>query len=112
MSLFERIGRFLAGGRFSGGNGASGAGPVGSSEDETISCMEAVTFLQEYLDGELPEAMEDKVESHFDVCARCYPHLQLEESFRAAVRRAAAGRSAPPELKSRVAELVAQAERE
>jgi len=111
MSIFERIGRLLAGERSSDGNGASGGGGVGSSHREVISCMEAVTFLQEYLDGELPEAAADKVESHFDVCARCYPHLQLEESFRAAVRRAAAGRSAPPELKSRVAALVAQAER-
>lgn len=112
MSIFERIGRLLAGGGSSDGHGTSSADPAGSSDDGMISCMEAVTFLQEYLDGELPEATADKVESHFDVCARCYPHLQLEESFRAAVRRAAAGQSAPPGLKSRVAELVAQAELE
>lgn len=73
-----------------------------------ITCEEALVFLQEYLDGELDEVARERVQAHFDVCRRCYPHLRLEESYRAAVRRAAGGREAPPALRARVAELLSE----
>jgi len=42
------------------------------------------------------------------LCRR--PHLHLETTFRAAVRRAAAGEKAPPELKAKLIKLLAEAE--
>jgi len=75
-----------------------------------LSCEEALRLVHEYLDGELEPVPEKKVKQHFDMCERCYPHLHLESTFREAVRRAAAGEKAPPELKARLVQLLAEAE--
>lgn len=71
-----------------------------------ISCEEALSVVYEYLDGELSGLSHERVKAHFDVCARCYPTLRLEEAFRAAVRRAARGEKAPPELRQQVLDLL------
>jgi anti-sigma factor (TIGR02949 family) len=75
---------------------------------EMISCKEALRFLSEFLDGELEDAPKAQVEAHFEVCQRCYPHLKLESSFRAALQRACGGPCAPPELKSRLMAALAE----
>ena len=110
MSIFDRIRNLFGGGN---GDGAVPAGPGGSGpgggQEPMISCEQALTFIQEFLDGELEGVTHEKVEAHFDVCGRCYPHLQLEESFRTAVRRAAEGQEAPRELKDRVLHLLSGA---
>lgn len=76
-----------------------------------ISCREALRFLYEFLDGELEGAPTDQVRAHFDACQRCYPHLQMEASFRAALQRACGGPCAPPELKARLLAALAEAEK-
>jgi anti-sigma factor (TIGR02949 family) len=72
-----------------------------------ITCREAMTRVQEFLDGELEDASIDRVRAHFEVCSRCYPHLRFERSFREALARVTRGEAAPPELKRRVVELLA-----
>ena len=94
MSIIDKI-RMLFGG--------------GGMPSEMIPCEEALQLVHDFLDGELESVPYDQVKAHFDVCGRCYPHLQLEESFRAAVRRAASGQAASPELKSRLMDLLAEA---
>jgi len=79
------------------------------SATDSLTCREAVTALYEYLDGALDPASHEQVKAHFDTCRRCYPHLRLEESFRAAVQRACGGESAPPELKDRLRALLSEA---
>lgn len=74
-----------------------------------ISCEDALKLIHEFIDGELEDVSSEQVKAHFDVCNRCYPHLHLEEAFRAAVQRAAAQGKASPELKSRVMEALAEA---
>jgi len=76
-----------------------------------ISCRDALELIYEYLDGELEDVPEEQVRAHFEACQRCFPRLKLEESFRAAVRRATRGRAAPPELRSRVIALLAELDR-
>ena len=75
--------------------------------DGGITCREAVTRVQEFLDGELEDASIDRVREHFEVCSQCYPHLQFERSFREALAKVTRGESAPPELRGRVVELLA-----
>jgi len=75
---------------------------------EMISCQDALRFLYEFLDGELEGASSAQVRAHFDVCQRCYPHLQLEASFRAALQRACGGPCAPEELKTRLLAALAE----
>ena len=74
-----------------------------------ISCEDALHLIHEFIDGELEDVSSEQVKAHFDACGRCYPHLQLEESFRAAVRKAAAGEKASPEMKSRLMSVLAEA---
>lgn len=105
MSLADRIRKLL-------GRGAAPGGTNGAGAAEGISCREAVTVIYEFLDGELDEASHERVRAHFEICNRCYPHLRLEESFRAVVRRACAGDSAPAELKESLKELLASADPE
>jgi len=82
----------------------------GGLDPEMISCEEALSLVNEFLDGELEDVTKDRVKAHFDVCSRCYPHLRLEESFREAVRRASRGESASPELRAKLMSLLAEAQ--
>ena len=77
-----------------------------------ISCEDALRLVHEFLDGELGDSSAEEVKQHFVMCQRCYPHLQLETAFRDAVRRAAAGESAPPELRDKVVALLEEARSE
>ncbi len=77
-----------------------------------MSCEESLRLVHEYLDGELEVDSEANVKKHFEMCGRCYPHLQLETAYRGAVRRAVEGGRAPEELKAKVAALLAEARSE
>lgn len=74
-----------------------------------ITCREAVTMVQEFLDGALADVSAGQVRAHFEACSRCYPHLRFERSFREALARVTRGEGAPPELKRRVIDLLASA---
>lgn len=100
MGIFDSIKRLFGG---SSSNGSEGD----ATDADMISCHEALSVIYEYLDGELEDVSREKVQAHFDVCARCYPHLRLEKSFRAAVQRAGAEAGAPSELKNRLMEILA-----
>ena len=100
MSLFDSFRRLL--GADGNGGHAHDDGPHG------ITCKEALQLVNDFIDGELENVSHAEVEKHFEVCQRCYPHLRLEQSFRAAVRRACARDKAPPELRERVLHIVSQ----
>jgi len=85
-------------------HGAGGAPP------REITCREAVAALYEFLDGELGPVSHEEVKAHFDVCQRCYPHLRLEEAFRAALQRACAGAAAPETLRDRLKAMLSEAD--
>lgn len=99
MSFFAKLRELFLGARTNG-------------RPAEIPCEEALMRVHEFLDGELDGLSEAEVEAHFEACDRCYPHLRLERCFRRAVRRAASGESAPPELKARIAKLVSEADSE
>ena len=101
MPMFDRIKAWFGSGSSNGAGDESGA-PM-------ISCEDALQLVHEFLDGELEDSSAEEVKAHFDVCQRCYPHLQLEAAFRDAVKRAAAGQTAPPELRDKVTALLAEA---
>lgn len=107
MSVFDWFKRLLGGTPGSGPPGSNGKGK--DPQAEMISCHEAISFLYEYLDGELEEVTHERVKAHFDVCARCYPKLALEKSFLAAVKKAGREEKAPPELKGKVLDLLKEA---
>ena len=100
MSFFDSLRALFVGGS------SNGEGDLGA-----ITCHEALNVVHDYLDGELEGVSAEEVKAHFDVCEICYPHLQLEEWFKQAVRRAPSGERAPPELRANVLELLAEADR-
>lgn len=112
MSIFDKI-KQLFGGQSDNGEGDASAVAGGEVDQvEMIPCEEALRHVHEYLDGELDGVPQEQVKRHFEVCGRCYPHLKLETSYREAVRRASRGEGAPPELKAKVARILAEAEAE
>jgi len=67
-----------------------------------IPCAEAAARTFEWLDGELDPELEERVGQHLETCARCYPMLVFERSFREAVARVARDEQAPDELRDRI----------
>ena len=72
-----------------------------------IECIEALSKLYDFLDGELPDDDAQAVQHHMEVCQGCYPFLQFCSAFQDAMHRAAKGQAtAPPPLRSRIADLL------
>jgi anti-sigma factor (TIGR02949 family) len=71
-----------------------------------ISCREAAEQLYDWLDGELEPEAASRVGTHLETCARCYPFLVFETSFRQAVTRAAQSTETPEDLRDRVLEAL------
>lgn len=94
--IFDALRRWMGSGDDDGENGGA----------EMLSCEEALARIYEFLDGELETMTHDQVERHFEVCKRCYPQLQWEQSFRRALHRAVDDREAPEDLKRRVLHLL------
>lgn len=109
-SMFERIRRFFSpGGDATKGKGLAAAEAAGEGAAEAVSCEDALRLVHDFLDGELEGVSGEQVRLHFEVCQRCYPHLNLESVYRQAIQRACGGAAAPEELKNRIADLLAEA---
>jgi len=101
MTLVERLKRLL---------GLSSPSGDAVARAEMISCEQALSAVYEYLDGELEATPREEVKAHFEACARCYPHLRLEESFRATLRDASDSIHLPGGLRERVLDLIARSD--
>lgn len=82
-------------------------GGGGSAADP---CQRSMSVIQEFLDGELAPTEREDVAEHFRVCARCYPHLKLEEAFRDRVRTALSQPEVPDHLRASVLDIIAREE--
>jgi anti-sigma factor (TIGR02949 family) len=105
--------------RWFGGGGSQeprdSEGPTGGTTDtegapEMLTCHEALEWLYEFLDGELPDADSRKVDQHFKMCQACYPHLKLEENFRSRLQTAVGEGDCPDDVRARVLDLLAREE--
>lgn len=68
-----------------------------------IPCQEAVDRLFEWLDGEVDDPeLEAQVGAHLETCARCFPRLAFERSFREALKRVVDGEKTPDDLRARI----------
>lgn len=111
--ILDMIRRWFGAGGAGGseGPGGSGGGETGPQEDsDMLTCHEALEWMFEFMDGELPDADAAKVDQHFKMCQACYPHLKLEESFRCRLQAAVGGSGVPDDVRSRVMDLLAQEE--
>jgi anti-sigma factor (TIGR02949 family) len=112
MSLFDRVRKALGLGDapLGGGEGDLRDESRGQTSQEApmIECHEAMEKLFEFLDRELAPGEHEEVARHFEVCARCYPALTFERSFREALLRSQEGEATPPELRSKVIQVLQQ----
>ena len=123
MSMFDQLKKLLGLERSNGAKEAPQRSPVepggrvagppegagcSADADASITCEEAIRVVQEFLDGELDGVRAAHVKAHFDVCGRCYPHLNFETAYREAICRAVRGETAPEELKSKLSALIAE----
>jgi anti-sigma factor (TIGR02949 family) len=99
MTLFDRLKGLLG-------------EPAKGEERERVSCQDALRLVSEFIDGELEGVSPEVVRAHFDACRACYPHMRIEQAFREAMRRACCQAKAPPELRERLAQLIAEADSE
>lgn len=90
--------------------GASVDGTGARGDSEMLTCQEALEWMYEFMDGELPDADSAKVDQHFQLCRACYPHLKLEENFRTRLQAAVGEGGVPDDVRSRVMDLLAQEE--
>jgi len=67
-----------------------------------IDCEAVMRQLWDYLDGELTPSRADAIRAHLSACARCFPHVEFEEKFLAALASARRSVSDPDELRERV----------
>lgn len=65
-------------------------------------CRDIVRQLWPYLDGALPDDMQDQVTSHLVACADCRSHYDFERAFLEAVRRTGALQQDFEALRARV----------
>jgi anti-sigma factor (TIGR02949 family) len=104
MSFFGSLKRIFG---FGTPDPGSAATPT-SDSPPMIECHQAMEKLFEFLDRELDPGEHEQVAKHFEVCARCYPHLVFEQSFRDALHRAREGEAPPPEVRGKVIEALKQ----
>jgi len=70
----------------------------GSGVANPATCEEAVERVFEWLDGELDPESATRIGEHLEICARCYPMVRFERSFRAAFERACRCERMPDEV--------------
>lgn len=69
-----------------------------------LSCQHAIERVFEWLDGELGPDQSERVSEHLQTCARCYPQLVFESSFREAMARVPNDEAMPEDLEDRILE--------
>jgi len=75
-----------------------------------IDCREAVSRMWAYLAHELPVKPVAEFEAHLETCQRCCGELEFSRHLRELVADTDTAPPLPPELRSRVENLLADAE--
>lgn len=75
-----------------------------------IDCREAVRRMWAYLDHELAAKPVSEFEAHLETCQRCCGELEFNRHVREMVAEKEGAPQVPPELRSRIEILLADAE--
>lgn len=67
-----------------------------------LDCDSVMRQLWDYLDGELTEDRMEAIRAHLEMCSRCMPQLEFEQSFLKAVALARREHSDPGGLAQKV----------
>jgi anti-sigma factor (TIGR02949 family) len=75
-----------------------------------VACSTLELRLAEYLDGELPGEPARQMDAHIRLCPSCSHRVELERAFREIYVTPLGPDEAPPDLRERMARLVAELE--
>jgi mycothiol system anti-sigma-R factor len=75
-----------------------------------IDCREAVRRMWAYLDRSLADQPVEEFETHVETCQRCCGELEFSRHLREMVAETDTAQAIPPEVRSRVELLLADAE--
>jgi mycothiol system anti-sigma-R factor len=67
-----------------------------------IRCEDALAWLWEFLDGELPPDEDAAVKKHLEFCNRCYPQYDFQRAYFEYTRQVRDRERAPAELRQRL----------
>lgn len=67
-----------------------------------LDCESVMRQLWDYLDGELTADRRSAIRSHLELCKRCHPQHQFEQSFLDAVAASAPAHSNPGRLREKL----------
>jgi anti-sigma factor (TIGR02949 family) len=70
-----------------------------------IPCDHVIAKLWEYVDGDLDELRSERVRSHLDACARCFPEYDFRRAYLKFMRRCSTP-GVPPRLRRRIFEAI------
>jgi anti-sigma factor (TIGR02949 family) len=73
--------------------------------EETVSCRQALERLWALIDEELDTASEERVREHLAACSHCFPQFDFQKEFTEFLATRCR-HDAPPELRSRILELL------
>lgn len=77
-------------------------------EPHEVDCADVLDQVYVYLDGELGEHGSAKIREHLHECGHCLREYGLEEAVKKLVASRCGSEHAPPELKTKVLERIAE----
>jgi anti-sigma factor (TIGR02949 family) len=77
---------------------------------DRYTCDEALRRLEDFLDRELTADEMAKVQAHLDTCAPCTSRFRYEATVLNGIRQRLQRTTLPPDLLSRIARMLDQAE--
>ncbi len=80
---------------------------MGIEMRDEATCHETQEYLQELMDGALPQDQEGRLGAHLDICPACARELALQREIRSRVAAGVLRREPPAELRRKVHEILA-----
>jgi anti-sigma factor (TIGR02949 family) len=75
------------------------------SDTHDMDCERALKNLEAFVDRELPESDQDRVEQHLRICRECCSRVEFESRLKERLSTLSSG-DAPSKMRDRVRELI------
>lgn len=73
--------------------------------DDVLTCEQVIEHIFDWLDRELDQTTQDRIERHLEMCRDCFSRAEFEERLRQKVR-AAGSQPVPDRLQRRIREML------
>jgi len=69
---------------------------------DTLDCLEAIAWVQDYLKHELPPERTAELRAHLERCPPCFRYVRFEQRFLEMLERPAQRCTCPEALRARI----------